>query len=137
MSQTTSINHFKSKDFRIGVLYLMANLVVSVAAQFMLKRGMLDLGEFELAQGGMYLLEMINPLIIGGLLLYAAGTLLWLLCLTKLDLSFAYPTGTLQYLLVFVGAWILFDENISPLRIAGLVVICTGVFVLAFDLRKK
>ncbi|MEL7339624.1 MAG: multidrug resistance protein, partial [Bacteroidota bacterium] len=60
----------------------------------------------------------------------------WLLCLTKLDLSFAYPAGTLQYLFIFMGAWWWFDENISLLRIAGLVVIVIGVIVLALDNKK-
>lgn len=135
MAQTETLR--SRKDFQLGLLFLLANLLVSVAAQFLLKRGMLELGGFELSEGWLYMLEMINPLIVGGLLLYASGTVLWLLCLRKLELSFAYPAGTLQYLLIFMGAWLWFDEQISLLRVAGMVVICVGVFFLAIDLKKS
>lgn len=137
MAQSTPLSPSPRKDFWVGLSFLLANLLVSVAAQFLLKRGMLDLGEFQLSEGVLYLLQMLNPLIIGGLGLYAAGTVLWLLCLRKLDLSFAYPAGTLQYLLIFAGAWLWFDETISVLRIAGMLVICVGVFFLALDLKKS
>ena len=80
---------------------------------------------------------MINVQIIGGLILYALGTILWLMCLSKLDLSFAYPAATVQYLLVFAGAWILFNEEISPMRIAGLVVITAGVIIMSLDKSLK
>ena len=117
-SETVAID--KDRDFRIGLVYLMIDILVSVSAQLLLKKGMLELGEFSFSEGGTYLLSMLNPMIIGGLVLYACGTVGWLLCLTKLDLSFAYPAGTLQYLFIFMGAWWWFDENISLLRIAGI-----------------
>lgn len=136
MVESQSIS-LQSRNFRIGLLYLLANLVVSVCAQLMLKKGMLELGAFELAGGGSYLLEMLHPLVVGGLILYACGTVLWLLCLTKLDLSFAYPVGTLQYLLVFAGAWLWFGEEISLMRLLGLGVICVGVLFLALDRKES
>ncbi|MEM6347984.1 MAG: multidrug resistance protein [Bacteroidota bacterium] len=137
MANTKTVAIDKSQDFKIGLVYLAIDILVSVAAQLLLKRGMMELGEFEFSGGVSYLLSMINPMIIGGLILYACGTVGWLLCLTKLDLSFAYPAGTMQYLFIFLGAWMWFDENISLLRIAGLVVICIGVVVLALDMKKS
>lgn len=137
MTGTKTISVDKSQDFKIGLVYLLIDIIVSVAAQLLLKKGMLQLGEFELDGSFSYLISMLNPMIIGGLILYACGTVGWLLCLTKLDLSFAYPAGTMQYLFIFMGAWLWFDENVSALRIAGLVIICIGVVVLALDLKKS
>lgn len=124
------------QDFRLGVFFLLANLIVSVASQLMLKQGMLELGEFEFAFGSTYFLKMMHPLVIGGLILYACGTVFWLLCLNKLDLSFAYPAGTLQYLFIFAGAWYWFDEEIPILRLLGLAVILFGVLILTLDTKK-
>ena len=122
----------------MGLIYLGLNLIISVAAQFILKAAMAQLGGFD-AGGDVwaYLLAMLNPYVIGGLVLYALGTILWLLCLTKLDLSFAYPAATLQYVLIFLGAWFLFDEQIDWMRIAGLAVIGAGVFVMSMDKNLK
>ncbi|MEM7658142.1 MAG: hypothetical protein AAF399_18595 [Bacteroidota bacterium] len=123
-----------SKDMTMGLFYLFLNLLISVAAQFVLKAAMADLGGFGVeGSAGDYLLGMINVKVIGGLVLYASGVVLWLLCLSKLDLSFAYPAATLQYFLVFLGAWALFDETIPLLRIGGLIVIAVGVVVMSLD----
>ncbi|MFK7925763.1 MAG: multidrug resistance protein [Bacteroidia bacterium] len=137
MASRDTLTLDKSQDFKIGIAALLIDIIISVAAQLLLKRGMMELGEFELSGGLTYLISMLNLKIIGGLILYAFGTVGWLFCLTKLDLSFAYPAGTLQYLFIFMGAWFWFGESISPLRIAGLLVICIGVVVLALDLKKS
>lgn len=126
------------QDWVLGLTYLGLNLFVSVAAQFILKAGMADLGAFEPEMGlGSYLWEMLNLQIIGGLVLYATGTILWLLCLSKLDLSFAYPLATVQYVLIFLGAWLLFDETINTMRLTGLGIILGGVIVISLETTRK
>lgn len=136
-STLASLEDRTRSDLWLGLVYLGLNLLISVAAQFVLKAAMLDLGAFESNGEWMaYFLRMINLWVIGGLFLYGLGTILWILCLSKLDLSLAYPVGTLQYLLVFAGAWWWFDEQITGLRLLGMLVICVGVFVMSLDLRK-
>lgn len=136
MTDTTSLDKPKRsrQDWTLGLLFLGLNLIISVAAQFVLKAGMAKLGAFDPAAGvGEYLFQMVNIQIIGGLVLYGTGTILWLLCLSKLDLSFAYPAATLQYVLIFAGAWLLFEETINWQRLAGLAIILGGVIVIAMD----
>lgn len=137
-NSTATLDQSSRSQVGLGLTYLGLNLLVSVAAQFVLKAAMLKMGAFDAGQDtGAYLLAMLNVEVIGGLLLYASGTILWILCLSKLDLSLAYPAGTLQYLLVFAGAWWLFDEQISAIRLMGMLVICAGVLIMSLDLRKK
>jgi len=111
---------------------------VSVIAQLVLKAAMMKVGEFEIDDNWLrYAYGMINIEIIGGLFLYGTGTILWILCLTKLDLSLAYPAGTLQYLLIFAGAWWFFDERITAIRLLGMIVICIGVFIMSVERRVR
>ncbi|PSR13194.1 MAG: 4-amino-4-deoxy-L-arabinose transferase [Bacteroidetes bacterium] len=126
-------------DITLGLLYLGVDILVSVAAQLVLKNAMLRLGAFDAGAGWLnYVATMaLDVEVIGGLSLYGSGMILWILCLSKLDLSLAYPIGTLQYILIFVGAWWLFDEQISPLRLTGMLVICLGAFIMSVDLHKK
>lgn len=126
------------KNFLIGITYLGVSLVLNVISQLMLKMAMTGLGEFHVGDSSVaYIFSMINLEIIGGLLLYGGGTVLWLLCLTKLDISFAYPVSTAQYLLIFWGGWYFFQEAMSAYRIAGLAIICVGVVIISFDYRKQ
>ena len=127
-----------SRDMAMGLTYLGLNLLISVAAQFVLKAAMKNLGGFEADGGAMdYFLHMLNWEVIGGLFLYASGTILWLMCLTKLDLSFAYPAATMQYFLIFLGAWWFFGESIGWMKMAGLFVIVGGVIVMSLDKEKS
>ena len=122
----------------MGWIYLGLNLLVSVIAQLVLKAAMMKVGEFEIDDNWLrYAYGMINIEIIGGLFLYGTGTILWILCLTKLDLSLAYPAGTLQYLLIFAGAWWFFDERITAIRLLGMIVICIGVFIMSVERRVR
>ncbi|MDX2245500.1 MAG: hypothetical protein SF052_01890 [Bacteroidia bacterium] len=126
----------KKSDQLTGIFYLILDILISVAAQLVLKHAMHNLGSIpEDAPLTDYLLNMISFPVIAGLALYGLGIVFWILCLTKLDLSFAYPAGTMQYFLIFIGAWILFDEQINFLRIAGALVIIAGVVVMSKDIK--
>jgi len=134
---TSTTHDVKNRDVILGVFYLIIDILVSVAAQLILKMGMDNLGSFEGSGDTLnYLLSMINIEIVGGLFIYALGVILWLLCLSKLDLSFAYPAATAQYVLIFVTSWYFFNEEISLLRILGMIIIGIGVIVISLDYRK-
>ena len=68
-----------------------------------------------------------------GLGVYAAGTLLWLCCLSKIDLSLAFPGSALQLILVLSGASWLLGEKISTLQIIGTAIILGGLSLLFLD----
>ena len=72
-----------------------------------------------------------NPFIIGGLALYVGGTVFWLAALSRVDLSFAYPFASLSYVVMLTASWLLFNENITPLRLAGTLVVMLGVFLIS------
>ena len=52
--------------------------------------------------------------------------------LARLDLSVAYPTVSLGYVLVIVMSKVFFKERISPARWLGVVIICAGVALVGF-----
>ncbi|MCB0839240.1 MAG: multidrug resistance protein [Bacteroidetes bacterium] len=127
----------KNNDKIIGIIYLLIDIIISVIAQLILKKAMVNIGEFDPEAGILnYGLSFLNFQVILGLGLYGLGMVFWLLCLTKLDLSFAYPAATLQYIFIFLGAWIIFEESISHLRLAGLAVICLGVIIMSTGMKK-
>jgi multidrug transporter EmrE-like cation transporter len=72
---------------------------------------------------------LMNPWIISGLAAAFAASLCWMLAMTKLPLSEAYPYTAAQFILVVVGGAWLFSEPLTTPRIVGVVLIGAGVIV--------
>jgi len=74
---------------------------------------------------------LFSPFVLGGLSLYAVGTVLWLFALRQVDLSLAYPFVSISFLLVFASGILFLGEPISVMKVAGLLFIVTGLVVLS------
>ncbi len=74
-----------------------------------------------------------SPYVIVGFLAYGISSLLWLAVLSRTDLSFAYPLVSISYLLTVLGAAVIFREDVSLMRWAGVLLICAGI---AFMVRS-
>lgn len=112
------------------LLYILVAGVFSVAGQIVMKRGLVGIGPIGLEASALpqALLSLaLNPLIVLGLLVTVMGTFFWLITLSRVDLSFAYPFASLNYGLVLAAAWFLLDERVSPTRLLGVLTICAGV----------
>jgi len=73
----------------------------------------------------------LSPWVILGVAIYVAGTFFWLMVLSRVDLSFAYPMTSLSYLLIVLSSWYFLGESISPLRIIGVLTVIIGVSLIA------
>lgn len=67
---------------------------------------------------------------LGGLL-YVAGFFWWVKILNQGELSFVVPfTTSLMYIATIFFAWYFFREQITLIKIAGILVICVGMFII-------
>lgn len=116
-------------------ILIVLTVCISVIAQTFLKNGMKQIGRIDNLD-----IKMIVPVawsmgtnifVIGGLSLYVIGTFIWLILLSRLDLSFLYPFGALQYMLIFIVSFLVFGENIKPARIAGALIILVGIYIIS------
>ena len=71
-----------------------------------------------------------TPAVLAGFALYGLSALLWLLVLSKLDVSVAYPFVALGFVVTLLCGALLFGEPVSGLRIAGTLLICAGVVLV-------
>lgn len=69
--------------------------------------------------------------IMAALALYGVSTLLWIYALRTVELSYAYPLISLGYVLVFIASYFIFHEAIGPMRLGGLVLILSGIMLVA------
>ena len=68
--------------------------------------------------------------IIAGLGCYVISVVVWILGLSRVDVSIAYPLLSLGYVLNAAAAWWLFGEAMTPMRVVGIGVIIVGVYIL-------
>jgi multidrug transporter EmrE-like cation transporter len=105
-------------------------MVMNVGAQVALKFAVQGGGHLTLSEPRALLGLMFNPWLLGGLVLYAASVINWLVVLSRLDLGIAYPLMGAGYILAFLAGVYWFKEPVSATRIAGIIVIILGVILL-------
>jgi len=81
--------------------------------------------------GSLILLILRSPLVLAGLVLYGAGALAWIVVLSRLNLSYAYPFLALNFILIAVVSRVVLGEVIPTMRWVGLALICVGILVVA------
>ena len=118
----------------IAVTYILISVLAGAVGQILLKKGMTNTGEVTLSANGIPgVLWRIatNPYVIIGLMIYVCGTVFWLAALSRVDLSYAYPFASLSYVVMLAASWLLFHENITPVRLAGTLIVALGVLVIS------
>ncbi len=114
------------------MIALVFALIANAAANVMIKAGMrsqeVDLGEPVAALKMM----ITNPLVIGGVILFAMNIVSYAYVLTRVPLSLAYPIMTSGgFLIVVTASAILLRESLSVPQMFGIALIIGGVILVA------
>jgi multidrug transporter EmrE-like cation transporter len=73
----------------------------------------------------------LEPHILGGMACYVISLVVWILGLSRVEVSIAYPLLSIGYVLNAVAAWYLFGEAVSVTRLVGIGIIIIGVYIVA------
>ena len=117
-----------------SIIYILVSGVLGVTGQLVLKRGLVAIGSQALRPDTLlsFVASLaLNPLIVGGLAVYVLGTLFWLVALSRLDLSYAYPFVSLGFVMITLYAHFAMTEPLSTLKMGGIALITVGVFCVA------
>lgn len=117
-----------------NIIIILLSIVMSSTAHVLLKKGMMTHASNGISSDGVFSLVWVvvtNVWVMGGMFLHVSALVIWLLALSKVDISFAYPFLALGYVLVSAMAWLWLGEELSQMRIIGLAVIVIGIFILA------
>lgn len=113
---------------------ILFSVLINAAAQLLLKAGMNRIGHFEFAWVNAVpvgLQVAASPFVLLGVAAYFASMLVWLLVLSRVEVGYAYPMISLGYIVNAVAGYYLFQENLSATRIAGILVIILGVYLVS------
>jgi multidrug transporter EmrE-like cation transporter len=100
-----------------------AGVLLNAGAQLLLKAGT------NAAPLGLRL--AIEPHILGGLACYVVSVVVWVIGLSKVPVSIAYPMLSIGYAINAVAAYYLLGEAVTPMRFVGIGIIIVGVFIVA------
>ena len=113
---------------------ILFGVLLNAAAQLALKAGVRQLGHFDFSVANAWPVASAlatNGPIIGGLSCYVVSVVVWILALSRVEVSVAYPMLSIGYVVNAALAWYLFDEAVGPQRLAGIAVIIVGVVIVA------
>jgi multidrug transporter EmrE-like cation transporter len=118
----------------ISLFCILAGVALNATAQLLLKAGTNAVGHFDFTLSNIIPIGLriaMQPPIIGGLTCYVLSVVVWIVGLSRVDVSIAYPMLSLGYVVNAFAAWYLFGEVLSAQRLVGIGVILVGVLIVA------
>jgi multidrug transporter EmrE-like cation transporter len=107
----------------VSFAFILTGVLLNAGAQLLLKAGT-NARPLGLALA-------IEPHILAGLACYVVSVVVWVIGLSKVPVSIAYPMLSIGYVVNAIAAYYLLNEQVTPLRLAGIGVIIVGVFIVA------
>jgi len=112
---------------------ILAGVLLNAMAQLCIKYGMQAVGPFAFSLKNIVPIGLkvaVNPYVLSGMACYAVSIIVWLMVLSRVDVSYAYPLLSVGYIVTAIAGKALFGEVVGFERSAGILVICLGVYLI-------
>ena len=113
-----------------GYSLIFTGVLLNALGQLLLKAGTNAVGRFEFVSDNLVPVAArfaFEPHILAGIACYAVSLVIWIMGLSRIEVSVAYPLLSLGYVINAAAAWYLFGESLSGMRMAGIGFIILGV----------
>lgn len=116
-----------------SISLILVSVLFIALGQVFWKLGTNQSGAIVFSTGNMLgsLGKMINVWFILGCLMLLASSVLWVIALSMVDLSVAFPFQSLAFVFIFFFSLLIFKEPASLLKIVGTLLIIIGVIAVA------
>ncbi|MDQ4145738.1 MAG: hypothetical protein M3198_18735 [Actinomycetota bacterium] len=124
----------------VSIGLLIVSVVFAIAGQITLKSAMTAVGRIgarEVSAVGETLKRAAaEPRLWIGLVLFGISALFWLVVLSRVPLSVAYPFVGVSYILIVAFARIFLHEHVPALRWIGVLVVAIGIAIVGLSFRR-
>jgi len=113
---------------------IVLGVLLNATAQFALKASVRTTGSIELnLSAAMPTIMQLaaQPWLYLGLGCYVLSVGVWIVALSRVDVSIAYPMLSIGYIVNALAAWAWLGEEMNPLKVLGIGIIMLGVLLLA------
>jgi multidrug transporter EmrE-like cation transporter len=114
--------------------FVITGVLLNAIAQLALKASVSEMGAISVSMSTAWPVAMrlmSGPWLWVGLSCYVISVVVWILALSRVDVSIAYPMLSIGYIVNALAAWALLGEALGPGKILGIGVITVGVIILA------
>jgi len=118
----------------ISFSLIFTGVLLNAAAQLLLKAGTNAVGHFDFTAANIVPIGTrlaLEPHILGGLACYVVSVVVWILGLSRVEVSIAYPMLSIGYIINALAAWVLFGESLAAQKLVGIGFIVIGVFLVS------
>ncbi len=113
---------------------ILCGVLLNAAAQLLLKAGTNAVGHFDFHWQNALPIGMrfaLEPHIVGGLSCYVVSVVVWIMALSRVPVSVAYPMLSIGYVVNAFAAYFLFGETLTSQKLLGIGFIVIGVWLVA------
>lgn len=116
-----------------NLLLIVLTVMINTTGQFVIKTGVNRIGKISITENffGTILKAFTSWIIIGGFGLYFLSAIIWIIILSRTELSWAFPLLSLSYVITVLISPLILHEAFSIQRLMGTLVICLGVFLVS------
>jgi multidrug transporter EmrE-like cation transporter len=118
----------------ISFALVLIGVLLNAAAQLLLKAGTNAVGHFEFHLDNVLPIGLklaFEPHILGGLACYVVSVVIWIMALSRVPVSVAYPMLSIGYIVNAFAAFYLFNEPLAGQKLLGIGFIVVGVWLVA------
>ncbi len=118
----------------IAFALVLSGVLLNAAAQLLLKAGTNAVGHFDFHLENILPIGLklaFEPHILGGMVCYAISLVVWIMALSRVPVSIAYPMLSIGYVINAFLAWQWFGEPLSAQKLLGIGFIALGVYLVA------
>jgi multidrug transporter EmrE-like cation transporter len=118
----------------VSFALVLLGVLLNAAAQLLLKAGTNSIGQFAFSLANAMPIGLRiagQPHILAGLLCYVVSVAVWIMALSRVEVSVAYPMLSIGYVVNAAAAYFLFGEAVTFQRLLGIGVIFIGVYIVA------
>jgi multidrug transporter EmrE-like cation transporter len=118
----------------ISFALVLTGVLLNAAAQLLLKAGTNAVGHFEFHLDNVLPIGLklaFEPHILGGLACYVVSVVIWIMALSRVPVSVAYPMLSIGYIVNAFAAFYLFNEPLAGQKLLGIGFIVVGVWLVA------
>jgi drug/metabolite transporter (DMT)-like permease len=112
---------------------ILTGVLLNAAAQLLLKAGTNAIGHFEFHVDNVIPIGLklaLQPHILGGMTCYAVSLVVWIMALSRVPVSVAYPMLSIGYVVNAVVAHFWLGEALATQKMLGIGFIVLGVYIV-------
>lgn len=115
-------------------VYILSTIVFTVYSQLVMRWQVVAAGSLpsdSFGKVGFVISLIANPWVLSGIFATFLAGVSWMLAMTRFEISYAYPFVSLNYILVLLAGFFLFNETLGAAKLIGSALVIVGIIVIA------